>query len=256
MAKQKFIDLSVTTVNNPPGSFNPAEIKYIRHEESAAMRGKALNLPEDFFPEKRFAAEEIATLHTHAGTHLDAPWHFGVTSEGKPAKTIDEIPLKWCYGDGVVLDLTYKKAGELISPEDVQKALKKINYKLKPFDIVLIRTDTSKHFGQPGYETMHPGMSREATLWLIEQGIKVMGIDAWGFDRPIPLMLKEYQETGNKGAFLPSHFLMKEKEYCHLENLGNLDLLPAPNGFKVAVFPIKLKGASSGWVRAVAIIEE
>jgi len=255
MAKRKFIDLSVTTVNNPPGSLIQSEITYITHEESAKARSKALNLPDGALPEGRFAAEEIAKLSTHAGTHLDAPWHYGPTSEGRRAKTIDEIPLEWCYGDGVVLDLTYKKAGELISARDVQQALVKINYKLKPFDIVLIRTDVSKHYGEPGYEKMHPGMGRESTLWLIEQGIKVMGIDAWGWDRPFGPMLKEY-ESGVKDAIWGAHYVGKEKEYCHLENLANLDLLPKPYGFKVAVFPAKIKEASAGWVRAVAIISE
>ena len=255
MNKRKFIDLSVTVVNNPPGSFIQSEIMYYSHEEGAKARGKALNLPEDFFLENRFAAEETAKLSTHAGTHLDAPWHYGPTSEGKPAKTIDEIPLEWCYGDGVVLDFSYKKAGELITVEDIQQALAQINYKLKPFDIVLLRTDASKHYGEPGYEKMHPGMGRESTLWLIEQGIKVMGIDAWGWDRPFGVMMKEY-ENGAKGVFWAAHFAGKEKEYCHLENLANLNLIPAAYGFKVAVFPVKIKGASAGWVRAVAIMDE
>jgi len=255
MGKSKIIDLSVTTVNNPPGSLIQSEITYHAHEESAKVRGKALNLPNGFFPENRFAAEEVAKVSTHAGTHLDAPWHYGPTSEGKPAKTIDEIPLEWCYGDGVVLDFSHKKAGDLISAEDIQEALGELGYKLKPFDIVLIRTDAANHYGKPGYETMHPGMSREATLWLIEQGIKVMGIDAWGWDRPFGVMIKEY-ESGVKDTFWAAHFAGKEKEYCHLENLANLDLIPAPCAFKVAVFPAKIKGASAGWVRAVAIIDE
>ena len=58
-------------------------------------------------------------------------------------------------------------------------------------DIVLIRTDVHRHYGEPGYEDMHPGMTREATLWLIEHGIKVMGIDAWGWDRPHDVMIAD-----------------------------------------------------------------
>ena len=255
MRKTKIIDLSVTILNNPKGSFIQSEIEYMSHAESAKARGKALNLPEGIFPGNKGAAEEIAHISTHAGTHLDAPWHFAEISEGKPAKTIDEIPLEWCYGDGVVLDFTHKKAGELISAEDIQKALDKIDYQLKPFDIVLIRTDASKHYGEPGYETMHPGMGRESTLWLIEQGIKVMGIDAWGWDRPFNVMMQEHK-SGIKGTFFAAHFLMKEKEYLHLENLANLDRIPKPHGFKVAIFPVKIKGASSGWVRAVAMSDE
>lgn len=92
MRKPRLIDLSVTTGNNPPGSAIYSEITYYRHEETAKTHDEELNLPEGFLPENRFDAEELAKLSTHAGTHLDAPWHFGATSEGKPAKTIDQIP--------------------------------------------------------------------------------------------------------------------------------------------------------------------
>ena len=255
MQKPRLIDLSVTTVNNPPGSPIFSEITYYHHEETAKTHGKELNLPEGFLPDNRLDAEELAKISTHAGTHLDAPWHFGATSEGKPAKTIDQIPLEWCYGDGVLLDLSYKRRGEEITVDDVKQALAKINYTLKPFDIVLIRTDSSKHFSEPGYENMQPGMTREATLWLINQGIKVMGIDAWGWDRPIDVMLAEHK-SGVKGKVFAAHFAGREKEYCHIEKLTNLDQISEPYGFKVAVFPVKIENGSAGWIRAVAILEK
>jgi kynurenine formamidase len=174
-------------------------------------------------------------------------------SEGKPAKTIDEIPLEWCYGDGVVLDFTHKKAGEAIVVVDVEEALKKIKYNLKPFDIVLFMTGASKYYGQPNYMQANPGATRESTLWLIDKGIKVMGIDAWGWDRPFDVMVSEMKQ-GIKGKVWEAHYAGKEKEYCHIENLANLDKIPRPYGFKVAVFPIKLPRAGGSWVRAVAII--
>ena len=77
---------------------------------------------------------------------MDAPWHYGPTSEGKPARTIDQVPLEWCCGDGVLLDFTHRKKGEVISKDDVVVALEKIDYKLKPGDIVLIRTDCCKYY--------------------------------------------------------------------------------------------------------------
>ena len=132
--------------------------------------------------------------------------------------------------------------------------LERINYQLKPFDIVLIRTDTWRHFGEEGYEELHPGMSEEATLWLIDKGIKMMGIDAWGWDRPFGVLAEEYRK-GIKDKLWAAHFAGKKKEYCHMEKLTNLDKLPS-HGFKVACFPIKLNKASGSWTRAVAIFEE
>jgi kynurenine formamidase len=66
MGKTKVIDLSVTLVNNPPGSFIQSAITYHTHEEGAKVRGKMFNLPEDFFPEKRFAAKEYCHLENLA----------------------------------------------------------------------------------------------------------------------------------------------------------------------------------------------
>jgi kynurenine formamidase len=252
MEKVRIIDLSVTVPDLPPGALMPSEITRISHKESGGARAPLLGVPEDALVDDSLFASEIIKIHTHVGTHLDAPFHFSPITEGKPSKTIDQIPLEWCYGNGVVLDFSHKEAGYLISAEDVQEALKKINYKLKPFDIVLIRTDATKHFGEPDYSKKHPGMSREATIWLIEQGIKVMGIDAWGWDRPFWAMQRDHK-PGAKDV-LPSHYLGREREYCHLENMANLDQIPKPYGFKVAVFPIKIQAASSGWVRAVAIL--
>ena len=93
--------------------------------------------------------------------------------------------------------------------------------------------------------------TRASTLWLIDRGIRVMGIDAWGWDRPFGLMVEELKR-GVKGRVWEAHYAGKEKEYCHIENLANLDMIPKPFGFKVAVFPIKIERASAGWCRAVA----
>jgi len=200
------------------------------------------------------AWEEI-TLITHNGTHLDAPWHFYPTSEGKPSKTIDQVPLEWCIGDGVVLNLTHKKPGELITEDDVKEALEKINYKIKPYDIVLIRTDSDKKWGTVSYLEEFPGMGRESTLYLLDRGVKIIGIDAFGYDRPFKKMAEDFKK-GIPNARWPAHNLGKEREYCHIERLANLDKIPVPYGFTVMVLPILIEGASAGWIRAAAIVEE
>jgi kynurenine formamidase len=249
----KIIDLSVPLVQTQPGAMLKVDIEYVSHEENARVHGASLGLTPDDLPDGRFAAVESVMLTTHSGTHLDAPWHFGPTSGGKPSRTIDAIPLEWCFGDGVVLDFRHKKAGDGIGAADVEQALAKIGYSLKPLDIVLFLTGASKHYGRPEYADLHPGATRESTLWLIDRGIKVMGIDAWGWDRPFGMMLEELRR-GVKGRVWEAHYAGKEKEYCHIENLANLEMIPRPFGFKVAVFPIKIERASAGWVRAVAII--
>jgi kynurenine formamidase len=199
-------------------------------------------------------ANENLQLDSHAGTHMDAPWHFGPLCEDKTAKTIDEVPLAWCFGPGVVLDLRFKKPGETIEPADLKRALLAISYVLKPGDIVLLMTGADKRAREKDYFSAHPGMGRESTLWLLDQGIRVIGIDAWGFDRPAGSMLRDYLSTGDSSALLPAHMAGRDREYCHIEKLANLDQIPSAVGFWVSCFPVKIERGSAGWVRAVALV--
>jgi len=199
-------------------------------------------------------ANDELHLSTHGTTHLDAPWHYAPLSEGKPAKTIDQIPLEWCYGQGVKLDLRHKQDGEAITVEDLQAELSRIGYAIRPRDIVLIHTGNDRFWGTPQYFTQGPGMSAEATRWLLDQGVKITGIDSWGWDVPLPLAAQRAKRAKQPGVFWEAHYVGVDKEYCHLERLTNLSQLP-PFGFTVCCFPLKVTGGSAGPARVVAILE-
>ncbi len=226
------------------------------HEEGARLNAIPAGINPSDFPEGKSQAWEEVVLSTHLGTHLDAPYHFYPTTGGKPAKTIDQVPLEWCMGDGVVLDLTYKGPREFITKEDVVSALKKINYKLKPRDIVLIRTDWDKKWGTREYFDDHPGMSAEAVHYILDQGVKTIGIDTFGFDRSFKAMGEDYRRTGDKSYLWPAHNVGKEREYVHYERLANLDKIPVPYGFIFIGAPFPILKASAGWTRAFAIVEK
>src|SRR5262249_21984733 len=112
-------------------------------------------------------------LSDHVGTHMDARRHVSDTAPGP-----EGIPLDYCFGDGVVLDFRDKPSGYGITAADLQCRLDHVAYRLNPLDIVLIMTGAGAYQNEPRYLTDHCGMTADATLWLIEQGIKVMGIDA------------------------------------------------------------------------------
>ena len=255
MKNAKIIDLSVPTEPSPSEP-QTMEVTRVTHDRSARLMKDTFGCSEEDLPQGMGWAVDTLKLSTHSGTHVDSPWHYFPTSEGKKSRTIDEMPLEWFYGDGVVLDMRHKPGGSGISIDDLKEALKKIDYKLKPGDIVLIQTGTDKYWGQAEYFDAGCGMTRESTLWLIEQGIRVMGTDAWGWDRPFWAIKEEFQKTKDRSIIWGAHFAGIEKQYCHIEKLANLDRLPRPFGFKVACFPVKLTGASGGWCRAVAIVEE
>jgi len=254
---RRLVDLSIP-LQNAPMEANPTNIRYIPHLELGRSRAKAYKFPDvSYFPDSMHCATEDVSLSTHSGTHLDSPFHYGPTCEGKPSKTIDLVPLEWLYGDGVVLDFHDAPRGHNITVEETKakvKALEAKGRKLKPMDIVLIRTDhTTKHLYSHDFEQTHPGMSVDATEWLVDQGIKVMGIDAWGFDMPVGKMVAE-RLKGNPKDFFGSHYLGRKKEYIHAEKLVNLDKIPE-FGFTVSMFPIRIERASGAWIRAVAILE-
>ncbi|MGW8957039.1 cyclase family protein [Paenibacillus sp. NPDC055715] len=220
--------------------------KYLRHRS---------NYNRNSFPGGMFLSNEFYTLSVHCGTHLDAPYHYGPYCEGSASLTIDQIPLEWCYSTGVVLDMSHKKSGEVITEIDVKNALERISYTIKPFDIVLIRTDSDKLWPSCDYFSSHPGMSKAATVWLVKQGVKIIGIDTNGFDLPFMQMIKKFNTSGNQEDLWPNHMYGREHEYLQIERLANLDRLPVYFGFHVFCFPIALRGAGAGWIRAVAYVD-
>jgi kynurenine formamidase len=259
MSKRRFVDLSVPIepdVPSDPEMMIP-KIQYMNHDEGAEMMTAFFpGLKKEQLPAGKGWTVEFVQLTTHSGTHLDAPWHYHPTMDnGKRALTIDEVPLEWCMGDGVVLDFRHLPDGYRVLTSDAEAALKKINYQLKPADIVLIMTGADQHWGSEEYTSKGCGMSREATLWILEHGIKVVGTDAWGWDRPFSSIVDEFQETGDSSIIWEGHFAGIEKGYCHIEKLHGLHQLP-PTGFTFFCFPVKIKGASGGWIRAVALVED
>jgi kynurenine formamidase len=208
------------------------------HEEYAAYMGTAE------YGVTSLTAHHVVTVSDHAGTHIDSMFHID-----KNAPAAEGIPLDYCYGDGVVLDFSDKPVGHGITVEDVEKELERIDYEIKPLDIVLIKTGASRYNTEPRYLVEHCGMTRESTLYLIDKGVKVMGIDAPTFDMPVKTMFE-------KKMFWEAHRVMNEREYYHLENMENLDAIKAPYGFKLSVLPVKWKGSTGAPVRAVAIFED
>lgn len=168
------------------------------------------------FPEEMGLGWMDVHLSDHASNHIDAPWHFGPVVEGRPAKTIDEVPLQWCCGPGVRLDFR-SHLGRDIGVEDLLEQLQATGAQVGPGTIVL--------------------------LWT--------GADAYIDDDD-----RYFQCQGGLPQFLPLHFVGRAREHMHLEKLTNLGALPRASGFFFSALPMKLRGGSAGWVRPVAMVPE
>lgn len=254
----KCIDLSLPIASGLPSDPDMMipEITYRDHAQGAEQMTEFFpGLRRDQLPGGLGWAMEFVRLTTHSGTHLDAPYHYHPTmDQGSPALTIDEIPLAWCIGDGVVLDFRRKPDGERITVADLEEELKRIAYEIKPRDIVLVQTGADAAWGTPAYLSRGAGMDRESTLFLLEKGVKVVGIDAWSWDRPLSHLAAEFKRTGDPKVVWGAHFAGIEKGYCHMEKMGNLSAIGRPHGFMVCCFPVKVERASAGWVRPVALV--
>lgn len=259
----RIIDLSValeTGIAADPPMMAP-KIQYQTHKDTPSqITGFFPGMTDADLPDGDGWAVEWVQLSTHNGTHLDAPWHHHSTMDralvpgGRPAMTIDEVPLDWCFQPGVKLDFRHLPDGHVASAAEVEAELARIGHSLSPLEIVVVNTAAGAAYGQPDYLLKGCGLGREATLYLLERGVRVTGTDAWSWDAPFAHTARRYAATGDASLIWEGHRASMEIGYCHMEKMANLDLLPA-TGFRIACFPFKIKRASAGYVRAVAILE-
>lgn len=262
MKIRRFIDLSVPLMNpenggaaDPPGMI--PQIDYVGHQAGAQqMAAMFPGLKPADLPDAEGWAVETLKLTTHNGTHMDAPWHFASTMDrGEPALRIDEVPLEWCFGSGVKLDFRARPDGHVVSAAELQAEFERLGHTLQPLEIVLMNTAAGEAYGRPDYLDRGCGFGREATLWLLERGVRVVGTDAWSWDAPFSFTRKRFAEARDPSIIWEGHKAGRDIGYCQLEKLANLHLLP-PAGFLVSCFPYKIKGASAGFTRAVALFED
>ncbi len=245
--------------NYPPWGFTST---LVPHERGAAAMANFLNvrmtdqdderINRRDFPEALGLAWMDVKMSDHAGNHIDAPYHFGPTVAGEPAKTIDQVPLEWTMGPGVRLDFR-GHSGRDITVADLEAEITRVGATLGPGTIVLLWTGADEHIDDPEkYWQLQGGLSVEGLNYLLDQGIKLIGIDAYAMDVSFDTM-EAAKDTGDPD-FFPLHFVGRAREHMHLEKLTNLGAIPRPTGFFFVATPMKLRGGSAGWVRPVALV--
>ncbi|MDG0980457.1 MAG: cyclase family protein [Halieaceae bacterium] len=256
---QKIVDLSIylenDVISDPPG--HQPQIQYIKHSDSAQDIANIFPglAPEDLPDAEGWAIEQVK-LNTHNGTHLDAPYHFASTmNQGERAWTIDEVPLEWCFQPGVKLDFRHLPDGHVVTANEVEAELARIDHTLSPLEIVLVNTRAGSRYGHDDYVSSGCGMGYEATRYLLDRGIRVTGTDGWSWDAPFVHTAQRFNDTKDPSIIWEGHKAGRHTGYCHLEKLHNLEALP-DTGFTVSCFPFKIRAASAGWTRAVAIVSE
>jgi kynurenine formamidase len=247
------VDLSLPIRSDPAEMPEPlrTEIEYVDHAGGAAQIQALFGVgPELLRDGEGWTTETFLRFGTHNSTHVDAPWHYNSTIGGERAQAIDELPLDWFFAPGVVIDATDRADGEALSAADVEE---RVPRQLQSKDIVLVHSGRDAYADDLDYIARGPGMTAEATRWLFEQGVRVMGIDAWSWDAPLHLQAEEAKRTGEAGVFWAAHQV--DLPYAQIERLCNLAELPL-QGFQVACFPLRIERASAAPARVVAILPD
>jgi arylformamidase len=152
--------------------------------------------------------DHYVSIGTHAGTHVDAPWHMV-----KDGITLDKIPVEQFTGRGVCVQINGQFDLATVKKADVQ-----------PNDIVLFYTGMSKVYDKSEYYDNYPSINNEVAKYLVKQKVKMVGVDMCSVDKP-PFLI---------------HRVLLGANILIIENLTNLEELVNKN-FTVYAFPIKLQ---------------
>lgn len=184
-------------------------------------------------------AVNLLDMGEHTGTHVDALNHMAREYRGQ---SIETMPLTMFYTEGICLDLSHKRLGELIDPVDLQNQLRRSNLEIKAGDTVLIYTDHYRRtYGTADWPN-GPGISADAARWLGQQKIAAFGVET---------MNPGVRHVSNKVV----HLICGELGFTHYENMINLHLLIGRGRFRFIGLPLKIRGGTGSPVRAVAVFE-
>lgn len=222
MQFKRLIDLSHTIV--PETGSRPMDIEMVPPLEFG------------YFPEDQWYIMHNVAFLDHIGTHIEVPYH--VLEEGSDLAT---VPLERLCGQAVVLDLTEAKPGSDVTLSIAQKAAEKAGG-VRDGDIVFCRFDFDKHYDQPG-APKSPCFTAEAVEWLVNSGMKMMGVDLGGIELPSsdPRATKQH-----------NHHLLMDKGIPLIENLAHLDQL-SRSRVTVFAFPVAIQRLDSFPLRVVAL---
>jgi kynurenine formamidase len=156
---------------------------------------------------------------------------------------VDEIPLEHCITSAICIDVSDLPRQTQFGPDKIEAELARWGLEIRPGDTVLFHTGHyAQYYGTPEYATHQPGLTREATEYILDKGAVNFGVDCTSPDMWLD---KTY----------PCHTVCAEREVTHIENLCNLDQLVGKR-FTFIALPLKIRDGTGSPLRAVAILDD
>jgi len=230
--KGKVIDLSqeiYTGMPVYPGHAKTVIWEHMSHEESGRMIGTGFS----------YRASGIM-MCDHGPTHIDSVSHLSTNPD---APSVDEIPLEHCITSAICIDVSDVPPQTQFGPEKIEAELKRWNLDIRKGDTLLFYTGHyDNYYGKPEYSTHQPGLTREATEYIIDKGVVNFGVDNTSPDMWLD---KTY----------PCHRVCSERRVTHIENLCNLDKLVGKR-FTFIALPLRIRKGTGSPLRAAAVLQE
>lgn len=207
----KWIDLTMTYESGMPG-FNAQVAKSL---ETDGWNAKTLS------------------IYSHSGTHMDAPYHFGVAEE-----YIDEIPIHRLSGRAWKVEIGVEEDARLIALDEVLSQLPK----WEDGDSLLIETGWSRLAFKDwdSYRNKLPRLSEELARWCVSQGVNILGVEP-----------PSVADVNNLDELTKIHHILLRGRILIVEGLSNLDKLPL-GPFEIFAFPLKIKEGDGAPARVLA----
>ena len=173
------------------------------------------------------------SLYSHAGTHMDAQTHFGCGSE-----TIDALPLERCMAPSWVVPMEDHEDGAPILVSDLGTVAKV----LRPGEGLLLRTNWSRHVGNPSHYRDHfPRISEDLARWCVARGVRLLGVES-----------PSVADVNDLPELTRIHRILLEAKVTIVEGLTNLSALRQPKVFFVAA-PLRIANGDGSPCRAFAV---
>lgn len=216
--------------------------------------------------EARTSASGTMVMAEHSGTHIDALCHQAedlIMHGGLPVSPQVQTPKGFTQLDaasmapvicrGVLLDVAGGREGAILPPgysvtaDDLERAAEQGPVVIRPGDAVLVRTGNGARYGDPLTYEQGAGMSIEASRWLADQRVALVGCDNLAWDLP--------GAQGPGAGTLPGHVvLLVRAGILIVENLFLEELAAAALEFVFWCAPLKLVGATGSPVRPLALV--